>query len=126
MRRTFPSFFRLVALFLVMTIMNSGLAMAAYVCPQLTTSPAQARMMEGMPCAGMDKENPVHCGEYKSGAKASSDHLGTPPELAAISVAFVFPVPALFIPRDVEAFFDNTVTLPSTDPPYVQTQRFRI
>jgi hypothetical protein len=126
MRRTYQSFFRVIALFLVMTIMNSGMAMAAYVCPQLTTSPAQARMMEGMPCAGMDKENPVQCGEYKSGAKASSDHLGTPPELVAISVGFVFPVPALFVPRDVEAVFSDIVALPGTAPPYVQTQRLRI
>jgi hypothetical protein len=126
MRRTYLSFFRLLALFLVMTIMNSGMAMAAYVCPQLTTSPAQARMMEGMPCSGMDKENPVQCGEYKSGAKASSDHLGAPPVLSAISVAFVFPVPTLFVPRDVPAVFSDILALPGADPPYVQTQRLRI
>jgi hypothetical protein len=126
MRRASRSLFRFIALFLVMSIMNSGMAMAAYVCPQLATSPAQARLMAGMPCAGIDKEKPVHCGQYQSGAKACADHLGTPPSLAAISAAFVIPVPPRVVPRKVEAVFTDIVALPGTDPPYVRTQRRRI
>ncbi|ATD61936.1 hypothetical protein CNX70_18560 [Janthinobacterium svalbardensis] len=126
MLRAFPSLFRLISLFLVMTIMSSGMVMAAYVCPQLTTSPVQARLMAGMPCADMDKESPAQCAEYKSGAKASSDHLSSPPVLAPISVAFITPASALIVPTKVEAVLTDIIALPGTDPPYLQTQRLRI
>ena len=49
--------------------------MAAYVCPQLTDTTAQQEMMSGMPCAGMDKEKPVHCAQYQSGAQLALEHL---------------------------------------------------
>ena len=126
MRRAFPSLFRLIASLLLMTLMSSGMAMAAYVCPQLTTSLAQVRLMAGMPCTDMDKENPAQCAEHKSGAKSASDHLNAPPALAPISIAFVIPAPALIVPSKVKAVLTDMVVLHGTDPPYLQTQRLRI
>lgn len=126
MRRAFPSVFRLIALFLVMTVMNAGMAMAAYVCPQLSADPARVKMMNGAPCIGMDDEKPVQCGEFKSGAKAAPDHLAATPALAPVSIAFVIPVIAPSVPQRMDTHRSDATVAEGTDPPYLQTLRIRL
>ncbi|MDB5764285.1 MAG: hypothetical protein JWQ21_3280 [Herminiimonas sp.] len=98
--------------------------MAAYVCPQLTTAPVQAMAMDGMPCAEMDKEKPVHCSEYQSGAQLALEHLAAAPSLTPVVVSFVIPAPT--IPYVLLSFWADVPSEPGTDPPYLRTQRLRI
>ncbi len=109
-----------------MTILTSGMAMAAYVCPQLTTTTGQQTMMSGMPCAGMDKEKPVHCAQYQSGAQLALEHLAESPAFVPTTVFSVVPVQWLVanvVPVPVRA--DIPLDL-GADPPYLRTQRLRI
>ncbi|MBA5688312.1 hypothetical protein [Rugamonas apoptosis] len=126
MRRSFPSLFRLIACLLIMTIMNSGMAMALYVCPQQTVEPMQARAMAGMPCAGMDIEKPIQCAEFQSAAKVAHDLAGSAPDLAPISIAFIIPAPPPSVPPQLALAWTDMVTPAGTDPPYLRTQRLRI
>ncbi|MBA5636487.1 hypothetical protein H3H37_05405 [Duganella sp. LX20W] len=126
MRRSFPSLFRLIACLLIMTIMNSGMAMALYVCPQQTVEPAQARAMAGMPCAGMDMDKPIQCAEYQSAAKVAHDHAGNAPDLVPVSIAFIIPAATPVVPPQLALAWTDTVTPAGTDPPYLRTQRLRI
>lgn len=122
MRRAFPSLFRWLAIVLLVTFTNAALAMAAYVCPEQTVG---ARMMAGMPCAGMDMEKPVHCAEHKAGAKAALDQGGAP-VLVPAAVAFAIPLPR---PRVADAAAVAHAAAPidaGSDPPYLRTLRLRI
>lgn len=126
MQRNLPSYFRFIAFFLVMTIMSSGMAMASYVCPQLATATATLQMMEGMPCAGMDVEQPVHCAEFTAGAKASLEHLNAVPALVPPSFATLFRVLLLSPPPLAFVSWTRDVSGPTDDPPYRRTLRIRI
>lgn len=109
-----------------MTLMNSSMAMASYVCPQLTSATSNMQMMEGMPCAGMDVEKPVHCGELALGAKASLEHLNALPVLAPPSFATLLRVVLLSPSPLVSVSWTGDVSEPSDDPPYRRTLRIRI
>ena len=74
MRPTYSFFRRLIASFLVMTVLTSVIAMAGYVCPALAPAD-EAVVMDGMPCAEMDKDKPVHCAAFQSGAQHALEHL---------------------------------------------------
>lgn len=126
MQRNLPSYFRFIAFFLVMTIMNSGMAMASYVCPQLISTTTNMQMMEGMPCAGMDVEKPVHRAEFTAGAKASLEHLNAVPALAPPSFATLFRVLLLSPPPAASMSWAPDVSEPTDDPPYRRTLRIRI
>ena len=109
-----------------MTVLTSGIAMAAYVCPQLAPAPVQKMAMEGMPCAEMDKEKPVHCAEAQSGDQLALEHVATPPVPTPVFAAFIMPVPAPAI-LVVFAPVQGDVPLQTgADPPYLQTLRLRI
>lgn len=125
MRPTYSFFRRLIASFLVMTVLTSAIAMAAYVCPAL--APAEETVgMEGMPCAEMDEDKPVHCAAFQSGAQLALEHLAAPAALAPVFTAFIMPAPA---PASLVALtpLQDTVLRPTgADPPYLRTQRLRI
>lgn len=99
--------------------------MAAYVCPELA-KPAMLKMMEGMPCAEMDKEKPVHCAEAVSGDQLALEHLAAAPTLTPPSISFVIPAIAPVIPPFRTTFWSEQVLDPGNDPPYLRTQRLRI
>lgn len=49
----------------VLSLLFSQLALARYVCPQQADAEAMVAMMEaGMPCEGMDEEQPVLCHQH--------------------------------------------------------------
>ena len=126
MRQSFSSFFRLIAAFLVLTVLASGIAMAAYVCPQLTNVSMQEKMVKGMACADMDKEKPVHCTQYQSGAQLALEQLAAAPSFAPITVSFVVPVPWPVAPIILIPFRADVQSDLGADPPYIRTQRLRI
>jgi len=125
MRPTFSFFCRLIASFLVMTVLTSGIAMAAYVCPEL--APAKEKIvMDGMPCADMDKEKPVHCAAFQSGAQLALEHLAAAPALAPVFTSFIIPASApasLVVPAPVQGTIPRET---GADPPYLRTRRLRI
>lgn len=123
--RTLPSFFRFIAIFLILTIVSSGMAMASYACPQLTAVSSE-RMMDGMPCAGMDKEKPVHCAQSQSSAQLALEHLAETPVFVPATVFSVIPVQ--WIVADVVSVPVRADIPPDqgADPPYLRTQRLRI
>ncbi|KRB79520.1 hypothetical protein ASE07_25265 [Noviherbaspirillum sp. Root189] len=125
MRRLLSSFGRLIATVLLMTFLTSGIAMAAYVCPELA-KPTMPEMMEGMPCAEMDKEKPVHCVEAQVGDKLALEHFATPPTLSPPTISFVIPAIAAVIPPFRTSFWSELVLDSGNDPPYLRTQRLRI
>lgn len=100
--------------------------MAAYVCPELRAAATTPAMMEGVPCAEMDKEKPVHCAEYQAGDELALEHLAAALTLTPPTVSSVMPVIAPVSPRVVPSFWPDTSSSPGADPPYFRTQRLRI
>ena len=102
--------------------------MAAYVCPQLANVSVQEKMLKGMACADMDmdKEKPVHCAQYQSGAQLALEHLAEAPSFAPIAVSFVVPVPWPVAPILLIPFQADVPSDLGADPPYIRTQRLRI
>jgi hypothetical protein len=108
-----------------MTVLTSGIAMAAYLCPELTKA-SMSEMMDGMPCAEMDKEKPVHCAEYRAGDELALEYLAAAPSLTPPTISFVIPVIAPVVPPAVTSFWPDVPSNPGADPPYLRTQRLRI
>lgn len=100
--------------------------MAAYVCPELASAPVQEVAMEGMPCAEMDKEKPVHCAEFQSGAQLALEHLAAAPALAPVFASFIIPAPASAIPVVLAPVQGDVPVETGADPPYLRTLRLRI
>lgn len=125
MRPTLSFFRRLIASFLAMTVLTSVIAMAMYVCPEL--APADATVvMDGMPCAEMDQDKPVHCAAFQSGAQLALEHLAAPAALAPVVTSFIIPVPPPASPVALAPLQDMVPRLTGADPPYLRTQRLRI
>ncbi|MDB5963438.1 MAG: hypothetical protein JWP59_4732 [Massilia sp.] len=99
--------------------------MAAYVCPELT-KPAMPKMMEGMPCAEMDEENPVQCAKAQAGDELALEQLAAPPALTRSKISFVMPVMTLAVPLLLTVFWPDSPPELGSDPPYFRTQRLRI
>lgn len=125
MRRFFSTFGRLIASVLFMTFLTSGIAMAAYVCPELTKT-ALPETMEGMPCAEMDKEKPVQCATAQTGEQLALEHLAAAPTLTPPTISFVIPAVAPFISPLHSYIWSEPALDPGNDPPYLRTQRLRI
>lgn len=99
--------------------------MATYACPELLM-PAMPDMVKELPCAEMDKANPVHCALFQSGDEVALDRVAaelavTPPTTASITLMFTS-MPPLYRagPRP------HILEIPGSDPPYLSTRRLRI
>lgn len=111
---------------LMMTIMTSGIAMAAYACPQAAPAPEAEISMAGMPCAEMDKEKPAQCAALHSAADLALEHLAAAPALTPVVFASIRPAPPL-ASSDLPSFAWNGVADDTVaDPPYLRTRRLRI
>ena len=125
MRRFFSSFRRVIACFLVMSFLTSGVAMASYICPEIAPKQAMSGMMEDMPCAEMDKKKPVHCAEYKADKRLALE-LASAPTLTCPAIFFVMPAIKPVAPPVISFFWPDAPSDPGSDPPYLRTQRLRI
>lgn len=99
--------------------------MASYVCPEVTTK-VVAMQMEGMPCAGMDIERPVHCAELSADTEVSLEHHNAPPALASLSPAVLVRIVLLQPDTLARTLFPVEVPTLGADPPYLRTLRIRI
>ena len=126
MRRSYSSLFRYVALILVLTILSAGMAMASYVCPTPASAEIGSQMMEGMPCAGMDIEKPVHCAEFSSDTQASLELHNFHPPIAPFSfgalVLVILPVDGTTVAHP----WSGDGLEPGPAPPYLRTLRIQV
>lgn len=83
-------------------------------------------MMDGMPCAGMDIEKPVHCAEFSSDTQASLELHNFPPPIAPFSfgvlVLVILPVDGTTIAHPWSG--DGPELGPA--PPYLRTLRIQV
>jgi hypothetical protein len=108
----------------VVSLLFSQLALANYVCPEQTEV---AVMASGMPCEGMDMDQPALCAEHSSSAPQSFESAKAPtPSLPMI-------VQVLDLPFALDACAARAVPLAATpeaqpppDPLFLSTLRLRV
>jgi hypothetical protein len=126
MRRSFSLLFRNIAMILVMTIFSAGMAMASYVCPATASPEMSAQLMDGMPCAGMDIEQPAHCAEMSADTQVSLELHHSPHPVAPFSLGVLVLV---IFPAQVTAashFWPGGILDAGLAPPYLRTLRIQV
>ena len=116
------------ALFVVMSLLFSQLAMASYDCPAAARSAAMAEMVaSGMPCDGMDQAQPALCHEQATSAPQSFEAVKVPvPSLPM--VIQVLQLPLLLDAAEAVAVpaADTPEARPPPDPLFLATLRLRV
>jgi hypothetical protein len=123
-----PSVRRCVTVFAVMvSLLFSQLALAAYACPGVPDSTVMTEMMAaGEPCAGMDMAQPVLCHEHAVAKTLSFEPLKiATPSLPAIVQTLVLPV---LLASDVRGLplAGQPEQRPPPDPVFLTTHRLRV
>jgi hypothetical protein len=116
------------ALFVVFSLLFAQLALASYVCPAQQGMEAMAdRMAAGVPCEGMDPDQPVLCHEHAAGMSQSADAVKVP-TLSAPLVVQVLRVPLLIGAVQAEAVpaASEHHARPPPDPLFLSTLRLRV
>lgn len=82
------------SIIVVLSLLFSQLALAAYVCPAQEDTGAMLEMMAaGVPCDGMDLQQPVLCHEHSTTAAQSAEPFKVPmPALAAVGQVLTLPL----------------------------------
>lgn len=114
--------------FVVLSLLFAQLALANYVCPEQLEVTAMAEMMaSGMPCEGMDTEQPALCAEHSSGAPQSFETVKVPTAAAPAVVQ------VLELSLELEALQARAVpwtATPEAQPPpeplFLSTRRLRV
>lgn len=116
------------ALFVVLALLFSQLALAGYVCPSTPDAESLTEMMaSGTPCEGMDVAQPVLCFQHAADLSLSHEpvKLATP-SLPAIVQLVVMP---LVLVSEGHAFPPQGVPErqhPPPDPVFLATRRLRV
>jgi hypothetical protein len=116
------------AVLVVLSLLFSQLALAAYVCPQQADAEAMAAMMaSGMPCEGMDMDQPALCAEH-SAATAQSFEAVKVPSPSAPAIVQVLELPVVL--DATEAVAQPGLAQPEAHPPphpvFLSTLRLRV
>ena len=116
------------AIFVVMSLLFSQLAMASYSCPAEVKAAAMAEMAaSGMPCDGMDKAQPALCHEHSTGAPQSFEAVKLP--VASLPmVVQVLELPFVLDAADAATapFASTPEARPPLDPLFLSTLRLRV
>ena len=117
-----------IGLFMVISLLFSQLALAAYVCPGVPDTAAMAeRMAAGEPCDGMDTAQPVLCHQYSANAPQSAELSKVPaPSLPAIIQVLVVPAVADAIATLALPVASAPEARPPPDPVFLSTLRLRV
>jgi hypothetical protein len=127
MRTVIAIFGRFIASFVVLAMLTSSIAMAAYVCPEALNTPGTMADMENCSDMQKDEQRPAQCAEHRAGDKQALEHSGSAPALALPAVISVQRVPPAVLPaRQVLATLASPVAFSSHAPPFLRTQRLRI
>jgi hypothetical protein len=116
------------ALFVVLSLLCSQLALAHYVCPQQQSAAAMVDMMAaGMPCEGMDLDQPTLCAEHSSATPQSFEAVKVPTPAAPMVVQVIE------LPLELDAGAARAVPAAATpeaqpppDPLFLSTLRLRV
>lgn len=114
--------------FVVLSLLFSQLALARYVCPQQSDPTAMAAMMAaGVPCEGMDQDQPGLCAEHSSSTVQSFEAVKVP------TVSLPMLVQVLELPPVPDAGEAATIPVAATteaqpppDPLFLSTLRLRV
>jgi hypothetical protein len=112
-------------------ILFSQMVLSAYACPRLLPSDVPSRMeshadMPGMPCAGMDVEQPVLCEQY---GQQGDQSVGSAPAFDFQPIlGLLFVGPALHRTAALRLFDMQSVPLAraASPPPLSRSSRLRI
>lgn len=115
-------------LFVMLSLLFSQLALASYVCPQQADAVAMASIMEaGMPCEGMDPQQPALCHQHAADPGKTFE----PGKLPTVS--FPALVQVLELPPVIEAHEARAVPpvatsegRPPPGPVFLSTLRLRV
>lgn len=112
----------------VLALLFSQLALASYVCPQQAGMATMAAMMDaGMPCDGMDQEQPVLCHQHAADPGKTFEAM----KLPTASLPMVLQVLELPLALDAEVARTLPVAAapearPPPDPLFLSTLRLRV
>jgi hypothetical protein len=116
------------AIFVVMSLLFSQLAMANYSCPAEVKAAAMAEMAaSGMPCDGMDKAQPALCHEHSTSVPQSFEAVKLP--VASLPmVVQVLELPFVLDAADagMTPFASTPEARPPPDPLFLSTLRLRV
>ncbi|MFZ5548950.1 MAG: hypothetical protein ACOZJX_09680 [Pseudomonadota bacterium] len=114
--------------FVVLSLLFSQLALATYVCPKQADPAGMAEMMaSGLPCEGMDVDQPALCAEHSSGSPQSFEPAKVP-TAASPAVVQVLELPVMLDAAGARAV-PLTATpgaQPPPDPLFLSTLRLRV
>ena len=125
MRTYFRSIAKPLVFFFMVTFVSMSMAMASYICPQLSPPGTMAMAMpDGVPCAEMDKAQPVLCAQSQAGEEVAVE-LPTALSLTVPGKGFIVPAPSLVVPLVISHIAFDELAAPEA-PPYLHTRRLRI
>jgi hypothetical protein len=116
------------AFFVVLSLLFSQLALANYVCPQQADMAAMAAMMDaGLPCDGMDPEQPALCHQHAADPGKTFEAV----KLPSLSLPLVVQVLEVAAVVDADAATGLPPTAvpeahPPPDPLFLSTLRLRV
>lgn len=116
------------ALLVVLSLLFSQLALARYVCPQQTDMQSMAAMMQaGVPCAGMDADQPALCHQHAAGASQSFEAVKLPAASQPLLIQ-VLELPLVHEAEEASAVPPTAASEahPPPDPLFLSTLRLRV
>ncbi len=125
MRTLVATFGRSIAAFVMLAMLTSGIAMAAYVCPRAPAG--MMPMVADSPAQVMDDEMPAHCAERHAGDKQALEQSSSPPALALPQIVSVQQLPpTVLLPLHALSMRIVAPACPAHAPPFLRTLRLRI
>lgn len=115
-------------LVVVLSLLFSQIALAAYVCPGQELQPTMEEMMAaGMPCEGMDEHQPVLCHQHQAGGVQSAEAIKLPTVAPALAV-MVLQAPLVLQAIEAERLvaWTRPEARPPLDPIFLSTLRLRV
>jgi len=116
------------AFFVVLSLLFSQLALANYVCPQQAELGAMAAMMEaGLPCAGMDPQQPALCHQHAADTAKAFEAVKLP-IVSLPAIVQVLELPFVLEAREARAVpaMSSIEAQPPPDPLFLSTLRLRV
>lgn len=116
------------ALFVVLSLLFSQLALASYVCPQAADAETMAAMMAaGQPCEGMDQAQPALCHEHAAAQAKTFDAVKLP-VVGQPTLVQVVELPLALIALQARAVPPAAAwqARPPPDPLFLSTLRLRV
>jgi hypothetical protein len=127
MRTVIAHFGRFIASVVMLAMLTSSIAMAAYVCPDVSSDSATMNDMANCSDMRKDDQQPVHCAEHRSGDKQALEHSGSTAALALPAVISVQLISRSVLPPwQVLTKLASPIGFSSHAPPFLRTQRLRI